>query len=102
MEKEKVFKNKRVRDKKTKEKKVSEKKVRGKKILGKTIIEKKDKKDKRDKKPVKLKKLRIGIGSKIAVCFLIPIIFMIVIGVSAYKIRRRYERKVSGFYRSDY
>lgn len=84
MEKEKVFKNKRVRDKKTKEKKVSEKKIREKKILGKTIIEKKDKKDKRDKKPVKLKKLRIGIGSKIAVCFLIPIIFMIVIGVSAY------------------
>ena len=39
---------------------------------------------KKKENTVKKKKIMIGIGVKIAACFLIPLIFMLVIGASSY------------------
>lgn len=74
-----------------KEKKVKEKKTKEKKVKEKKIKEKKVKLTKEEKKAIKAKKktekhgfMLFSIRNKITLCFMIPVIFMVIVGLSAY------------------
>ncbi len=80
----------------------SEKKPKPEKaVKGKKASAEKKQKAPKQKKSGKSSKL-LSIRNKIVVCFLVPIVFMVIIGVSAYqKIRRRIKREIHRFHITD-